>query len=733
MSDCPRWPRFAVVLLFAFTFLLLPKSNTLSHGDPPLPPLYRDATPPQGIFDNEKVILTSHAPAAAAERYTIRTVSAPKVKPSQLMLADTTKTPAAPDLQSPLKIGLKVGGVQDTTVGFANNPCNVSLSLSFDLLNATTDNSSGNLIVPSAQADADSGGVLSPLRHDVNTAGGGTGSAGPGSSISPANGLPAHVDRYPSYLNTLFEGLAPEARFSGSQMIGGEAWVMEVLVFQAGSLAALPPPHPLRDLGVAALGYVEVTVLNDPANPASPGGVTNSCTPFSMERTTYAFAKSNPCQFNTAPPCNTDGGINSPASGADTADVVDRNPDSPGTYLYYMFSQTVRDLDNDGLENDFDTCPYTANIDGDPRVSAGPDGDMIDSACDPTPGSDTGDGNHDFDTAPNGSPWLNAGDNCPLIANSTNAEAELSEPLNAGAPRGGPPRDDIGDACDTAESGIQCDNSVDDDADGLVNDGCPANGSAEVGCLNSADDDADGKVNDGCPSSARVANGHFHTSLGVTAVCIGATDWDSDGWCSTATGSLPADPNDGNANVTPETYSMFLPLPITHSGSGLYPPQREPIQVCNDGVDNDGDGSIDLLDAGCKPVITGTSDSDGDGYSDEAEIHIGTDALGRCEKGGPSTSTDWPPDLTDAGSFSRDKVNISDLSAFVGVPRPYGASPGNQSYDRRYDLVPGPGALPGAWINILDLQSLAFGTAPMFGGARVFSGPPCSANPTLND
>ncbi len=53
----------------------------------------------------------------------------------------------------------------------------------------------------------------------------------------------------------------------------------------------------------------------------------------------------------------------------------------------------------------------------------------------------------------------------------------------------------------TGESGAQCDNAIDDEGDGFVNDGCPADGLPEVGpqCLNDIDDDGDGKVNDGCP------------------------------------------------------------------------------------------------------------------------------------------------------------------------------------------------------------------------------------------
>jgi len=54
---------------------------------------------------------------------------------------------------------------------------------------------------------------------------------------------------------------------------------------------------------------------------------------------------------------------------------------------------------------------------------------------------------------------------------------------------------------DAAETGAQCNNDLDDDDDGKVNDGCTKKGGAETGvqCDNNLDDDGDGKINDGCP------------------------------------------------------------------------------------------------------------------------------------------------------------------------------------------------------------------------------------------
>jgi hypothetical protein len=325
---------------------------------------------------------------------------------------------------------------------------------------------------------------------------------------------------------------------------------------------------------------------------------------------------------------------------------------------------------------------------------------MIDSVCDPTPGVDTGAGNHDGDIAVNGGSWQNAGDNCPLVSNGTQADSEAGGSYIAPfasnpAPKGGPRSDNVGDACD---------------ADDIV------------------------------------ANGAFETTASLVARCVGGTDMDGDGWCASG-GGQPSDPNDANAGQTPEAYSIFQPFPIAHSGSGATPPQRQPVQVCNDELDNDGDGYIDLEDNGlrtgaadvtnCNPVGVGTTDTDGDGYPDEAEIHIGTDALGRCGVGAvPATSADWPSDFTSgAVPASVDKVVITDLTSFLAPTRRIGTSPGDTNYSRRYDLVPGFQYPFDTWIAINDLTAMLYGTTgyPTMFGVRAFNGPTCTAHPVFGD
>ena len=188
------------------------------------------------------------------------------------------------------------------------------------------------------------------------------------------------------------------------------------------------------------------------------------------------------------------------------------------TRLFTAYHYSQRDSDGDGLENNFDACTIVVQTaDFDPRTGTNDpdddaDGDMLpgggpSAGCDPTPGVNTNAGNHDGDVASNGDPWLNAGDNCALVANPDQLESELAEPDYTSRARGGPNTDGIGDACDSGES--LCYDALDFDMDGLVNDGCPGLSGNEIGgqCFNSIDDDGDQLVNDGCPASGAPETG----------------------------------------------------------------------------------------------------------------------------------------------------------------------------------------------------------------------------------
>jgi hypothetical protein len=478
---------------------------------------------------------------------------------------------------------------------------------------------------------------MSPFLHDVNSVGPGVGQSQAGST-SPANGLPGHVDRYPAYLNAIFDPdgagpvppLQPLARYSGGQVVAGTSVVLTIPVFAPGAFVAFAtnnPTNPFADMAATNLGYVAVPILQDPTQPESPGSITDFCTPVDMTALLFGEGRQNPCQNNTLPPCTSDAIINNPTPGTPTGGIRWQNPSAAGTHYFGTYQYSQRDLDNDGIENSFDTCPYDANTDGDPRVSSGPDADMLDSSCDPGPAANNP--NQDSDTAPNGAGWSNAGDNCPLSPNSTQFESERSEPDNVSRPRGGTATDSLGDACDGAETA--CGAAIDDDADalvndgcptvggpdpetictfststnndedldGLVNDGCPAQGGTEFGsmCGNAADDDNDGTVNDGCPAVERGED---------PPDCANSTDDDLDGFT-----------NDGcPATAVPESGSDCLnsvdddlDLVINDGCPEQGPANPESGAECANSIDDDGDS---FVNDGCPGAGPPTPESGAD-------------------------------------------------------------------------------------------------------------------------
>ena len=137
------------------------------------------------------------------------------------------------------------------------------------------------------------------------------------------------------------------------------------------------------------------------------------------------------------------------------------------------------------------------------------------------------------------------------------------------------------------------------------------------------------------------------------------------------------------------------------------------------------------LALGTNPCV---ADTDRDGFKDGVEVYVGTkpekacitsdDDIDMTKPTHPSKT--WPADL-DTRGISYNKVNMPDLGSFVVSPKIYGTSPGSGSaYDIRWDLVPGTGAVPGSFINISDLDKVATGTAPMFGGQKMYGGPTCT-------
>jgi len=540
----------------------------------------------------------------------------------------------------------------------ANGVCNTPVAVNNTLLNATTDNSLPNEYGYSL-------GSMQQYRPDGN-----------------GNGLPYHADRYPHFLNLVFdpdrvgdlnndgdhfdtvngvvenpgasrldwygavEPLRPVARYSGSFIVASEPTLLQFVVFAPGALSAFAPPHNYSDLGDPALGYAMIPILNDPTAPPAVSDITDTCSPNTTRVQLYGKTRNNPCLAGSS--CTTEAEINSPAVqagdvGAGPCTSTDtsgceryRNPSTAGTHFFYTYQVSQRDLDTDGYENSLDSCPYQLNVHN-PRTGAGGDGDMLDSACDPGPGTTISD--------QDGDNWSNALDNCPLVPNGSQTESELITPRNIAAPRGGPRSDGLGDECDINEN-ADCSFALDDDGDtkvndgcpqvaffseasvsgacndaidaadenpsvagnqdddDVVNDGCPAVGNPErdaATCDGSTDNDAaigvaatgpDGLVNDGCPVIPQGAGG------GAESVCGGgdAIDHDNDGWVNDGCAVVGVSENgfctDAIDNDADTVVSDGCPGGPAAAGPGLLvegvlPPHAD----CADQDDDDGDGA----------------------------------------------------------------------------------------------------------------------------------------------
>jgi len=276
-----------------------------------------------------------------------------------------------------IPIGAVVGRMHvRETAGWFNSPCyGGALSASFDpMLNCSVDTSD---TIPFADQ-----------LHDDN-----------------GNMIQDGCDKWPEFLNTMFPGMTPRARMAGFEYIGINL-SLHFVIFEPGTNIPLPGMPPFSP----DLGYVAISVLNDPTAPLIPYLITDVCPPVSIATTHYGLTHDNP---NTV--------------GEDESGYAWRtNPQFGGTYTFNGYTHSIPDADGDDIDNELDTCPHIVN-EGDPRLlySGDNDGDGLDNACDPTPGYN--------DTDPDGDFFPNRLDNCPLVDNNDQTDGDY---------------DGIGDACD---------------------------------------------------------------------------------------------------------------------------------------------------------------------------------------------------------------------------------------------------------------------------------------------
>jgi hypothetical protein len=292
------------------------------------------------------------------------------------------------------------------------------------------------------------------------------------------------------------------------------------------------------------------------------------------------------------------------------------------TKFITVYASSLRDLDQDGIENELDTCPTIPNISGDPRDAASQSGagadNGIDGAC-----SAGLPALSDADSVVSGGPdgFKNRQDNCPAINNPTQKESEVTV-IQAD---NGPEADGMGDACDTSATTVT----------GICQNNTPTGSPlpAAAPCIS-------------ITLGTTVANGRYVEKTVIIAKCFGATsaggtDADADGYC----GGAASEDNLAGA-----------------AGSDADPAQHKAWNQLT------------------RATISG--DTDKDGVSDGLETYLGTDSTHSCAQTGfqslvggsvGSKAQDEGPVDNWAYDFNDDgRANTSDILAFAsaanGVP-----------------------------------------------------------------
>lgn len=416
------------------------------------------------------VILSDETLGANADIVINYTVNAPDAQFAGVVL--TFNSPEF--VTSPVTLGKTVGYLEAPTVNLslANSACDQSVPVAFRLVEASTDNSSANSVPPVGLSQdrllswiQDDGDIDNDtIVDDASRAG---------------NGIADGAEWYPDFLNGLFANQQPSHRYFGWELVPGTPVhaVIQIVMFEPGDLLNLPS-IPSSELLTADRGTPSFVALNDPTAALSQG-IDEFCTPLGTKTTLCGQTDDDPDAPLSVPP-DCDVGASS--------EVVRTNPTSAGTYGLGTFTMSLRDVDNDGIENMLDPCPYNFDT-WDPRLPTNDPGyfgdadkDGIPDTCDTV--NDPLSHDHDNDN------WRNRIDNCPKVANGAEPMTTPNQKQNdmdivdltIPVPDGGPRADQIGPECDAnptspdghyhvgVAAGHRCLSGTDSDADDVCAD-----------------------------------------------------------------------------------------------------------------------------------------------------------------------------------------------------------------------------------------------------------------------
>ena len=214
-------------------------------------------------------------------------------------------------------IGTIVGRLtSEATLGLLSNPCSTVILVAFTLMNASININDTLAPLPVGETD-----VMEPFALDAD-----------------GNGLPDGVDKYPEFLNELFDDKQPIQRFFGISFIQGSWISLNFVFFNPGVTFEVSGDDVTLD---AALGVPSVTVLQDPTVPAAPSPISDFCAPLLSDNTTLGLTMDNPCT-----PVAVDG-----AACPETASIFENR----GFPLFPCETGNKYDDDGDGKVND--GCP----------------------------------------------------------------------------------------------------------------------------------------------------------------------------------------------------------------------------------------------------------------------------------------------------------------------------------------------------------------------------------------